>query len=358
MPIRLLVAVVVVAGGLVTETRAACPETPAEQAAVVLARIAIDQACPCAAATDSRAYRRCANAVVKTQVSSGALPGRCAAPVRRCVRGSVCGQPGMVTCCTSNNGKTKCRVQPVARCNARGGISGSCTSCCESCNPSCLGTTTTTVPPACGESAPACNGSCAAGSHCDSFGPGDCGCLPDGQTGCGEGPFPTCGGACPGGLACQAVQMGGEVSFTGCQCVGAASTCGPPGSACSAPGRCPVGAICNAFAAGGTLECGCLTTTTTLVSSTTTTSTTLAPGTPCGDTAYPSCGGDCPVGESCQSVHATGISPPLDVRFCQCVSTSSACTSLGGGSCPGACPAGKACSVFVAGGAECGCTDP
>ncbi len=54
---------------------------------------------------------------------------------------------------------------------------------------------------ACGDSGPVCNGFCPVGRHCggvtltDAFGRG-CGCVPDGETGCGDSEFPTCGGSC------------------------------------------------------------------------------------------------------------------------------------------------------------------
>lgn len=352
-----VVVIAFVLAAVVSTAGAACPESPADQIAVALARVAIDDACPCAAAASQRDYRRCATNVVRARVASGELRSGCAKAVRKCARASTCGRPGTVACCTPSRGGTRCRVLPLDTCNARGRVSGACASCCEGCNPGCSATTTTTLPSACGDSGPTCDGTCAAGSHCDSLGIEDCACVPDGQSGCGEGPYPACGGVCAAGSVCQAVQVSGTVSVTVCDCVAADSDCGLPGSACTAAGRCAAGRICGVFVAGGSLECGCLQTTTTVVTPTTTT-TTLAPGTACGDSVYPTCGGTCPTGEICQSVRATSFSPPLDVSLCQCVASTSTCASFLGGTCPGACPTGEACTMFVAGGVECGCTDP
>jgi len=95
---------------------------------------------------------------------------------------------------------------------------------------------------------------------------------------CGDGPFPTCGGACPSGYECGAIQ--GAVPQQ-CTCFPAGSVCGPGGSgvvcdpgtqdceqlveayALSLAGPCPTGSICttsvaHVFVCGPTLVDLCI----------------------------------------------------------------------------------------------------
>lgn len=68
-----------------------------------------------------------------------------------------------------------------------------------------------------------------------------CLCYPPGITGCTASSYPTCGGECPTGGACQALhdlQSGLQI----CGCVDPTITCQSQG-ACS-PGVCPAGAAC------------------------------------------------------------------------------------------------------------------
>jgi hypothetical protein len=84
---------------------------------------------------------------------------------------------------------------------------------------------------------------------------------------CSSAPFPTCGGACPNALVCQAV-AGGDNQIPGalqqyCACVPAALPCptSPPGPTCAGGfGVCPTGQVCgNAVLAPVGAICGCVT---------------------------------------------------------------------------------------------------
>jgi hypothetical protein len=75
----------------------------------------------------------------------------------------------------------------------------------------------------------------------------------------------------------------------------------------------------------------------------------LAPGA-CGGTAYPTCGGDCPAGQTCYP-----YKDPSGLGFCSCGDTDVGCGGLSL-PCTGiACPTGFVCDIQVSG---CGCTMP
>jgi hypothetical protein len=124
-------------------------------------------------------------------------------------------------------------------------------------------TTTTTMPP-CGiigqEPEQTCGGACPAGERCAfEFGPGgnpDCRCYPDDVTLCGETAFPSCGGVCLDGRACQAVRAldGPSVLLRACFCVEPTSSCSAPPQ-CPGSGTCPVGQVCEVNLVGP--SCGC-----------------------------------------------------------------------------------------------------
>jgi hypothetical protein len=139
--------------------RAAC----VDPSGIAPARVAIDAACPCAAAQSARAYRDCAKGVIAGRIDGGQLDASCATDVRRCVRGSTCGRPGMGTCCRMKRGKVQCQVTTPERCAARGGCVGVLGSCCDGCNGAgcTTTTTTTTLPGVCG------NGVVDPGEQCD-----------------------------------------------------------------------------------------------------------------------------------------------------------------------------------------------
>lgn len=147
------------------------------------------------------------------------------------------------------------------------------------------------------------------------------------------------------------------------------STCGRPGAVtcckvtsrgtrcsvrrdaarCTHLGGC-VGILTSCCDACGTG--GCATTSTTTTSTTTTTASPNA----CGAAQFPTCGGDCPVGQDCASfVISDPPSPP--VNNCLCVPDSQQCGPnpngfLGCGA--GACPPSQVC-VFDFFGSVCGC---
>jgi hypothetical protein len=168
--------------------------------------------------------------------------------------------------------------------------------------------------------------------------------------------FAACGGACVDGEVCQALLVSGDVQFTGCFCVPPNSTCGPFPGPCMSLGRCPPGQICGSFVAGGSAECGCFSTT---LPPPTTTSTTL-PGTECGASAYPVCGGVCAAGFSCQRFQLNA-GPGSVTQFCQCVVTGTTCETPPGGGCAlGQCPADQSCTAILIGQTvlDCGCGPP
>ena len=192
---------------------------------IPIARAAIDAACPCALATTARGHRQCARDAIAGQVEAGALDPSCVKDVRRCVRRSTCGRPGMVTCCRLKRGEAQCRVTSPERCIARGGCAGLAPSCCDACgSASCVGTTTTTLPPAvCG------NGVIESGEQCD----GQPFCLP----GCRLDVYACCDVDVAGDVCSRDFRPEPGPPF--CLEAGAVTHLGataPAGSACSVPG--------------------------------------------------------------------------------------------------------------------------
>lgn len=111
----------------------------------------------------------------------------------------------------------------------------------------------------CGGTAPVCNGECPTGTTCGSVGGlpySQCDCIPTGgPTACGDGNAPACGGTCPSGLGCFGVTATiGGISLSDCECLlgpPPPDPCGscPSGAAClSLPGT---GPVCLAFCTGG-----------------------------------------------------------------------------------------------------------
>lgn len=119
---------------------------------------AINQECPCEAATNHGKHVSCVAHVVKRLSREGVIPTNCKGKVKRCAARSTCGKPGFVTCtfnelgtcdlvnlvcdmpagqpCASNADcviSSKCRTKSsIEHCEARGGIAGQGT-CCASC---------------------------------------------------------------------------------------------------------------------------------------------------------------------------------------------------------------------------------
>ncbi len=124
------------------------------EAARCAVQAAIDQACPCAAATNHGRYVRCVAHARKILAANGTLPRRCKGRVVSCAARSTCGLAGAVTCevpdstCTSgtcaddpsmsctqaSDCGTSCSVASSASaCQSAGGTVGTGTSCCPNC---------------------------------------------------------------------------------------------------------------------------------------------------------------------------------------------------------------------------------
>jgi hypothetical protein len=129
--------------------------------------------------------------------------------------------------------------------------------------PSCP-TTTTTLP--CQYTGVDCAGSCGGSGACVLLDTilRTCGCAAPPT--CQSSAYPTCGGNCPSGFACQSVKVG---TAGDCRCVDAGATCpSGTGSTCSqscqietvcADGRCPPGEACLAsFFGDSNPVCGCV----------------------------------------------------------------------------------------------------
>lgn len=279
--VTVLVAMLLARGAL-----AACGDRAEDAAAVAAARAQVEALCDCATTASHRAWAKCAGGVIAAEVASRRLRADCKGVVRRCVVKATCGRPDAVACCrTSPSGRLRCSVKRnAAKCRApRGGTAcvSTAPSCCEACGagdcvPSTTSTSTTsststsstTVPTPCGETYPACNGSCPGGEHCagdESFPPTSCACVPIGVTPCSSAAFPTCGGTCSGDGVCAPARV--YTSSTGtidyCTCMDAASDCSGSFQGGTCPGLCPEGSVCYGEPEpGGVGFCvGCLPTT-------------------------------------------------------------------------------------------------
>src|SRR5262245_11479057 len=230
--------------GMNRQGHAACGDDPADAQAVADARTQVEGTCHCTAATSHRDYVRCAHDVADAATATGVRP-ECVRTVIRCASRSTCGRSGYVTCCRTNQGRTRCVVKPdAAHCRAPAGGTacvGAFASCCDACatggcvttSTTTTTTTTTTLPPGACEGG--CGGTCPPGDFCTSTNVGNqsfCGCFPTGATECGDSGFPQCGGACLGGQVCQAIRRtnagSGQPTIDRCFCVDPAAVC-PPG---------------------------------------------------------------------------------------------------------------------------------
>lgn len=166
----------------------------------------------------------------------------------------------------------------------------------------------------CGDTAPVCNGTCAAGEECVVTSPlppfNNCECQPVGLTLCGTSGFPTCGGECPAGSSgCGAFSSPTFGDY--CACGGCGG--GPP---------CPLGWTCGDFGTGA-----------------------FCAPIQCGGT-FPVCGGRCPSGLVCGAVTLA------DVGFSACLcGPPGPCDATCGGY---ECAPGEACVADVAL-TTCGC---
>lgn len=105
-------------------------------AALVAARIEVENSCGCARAKSHGAYVSCAKKLLKQLGREALLPKDCQKVAAGCAVKSTCGKPGAVTCCIPSKKGTKCKVKRnAARCEAKHGCTGVSTSCCDACGP-------------------------------------------------------------------------------------------------------------------------------------------------------------------------------------------------------------------------------
>jgi len=117
---------------------------------------ALNQQCPCDAATNHGKYVSCVARLRNNLAKAGTIPINCKGAVQRCAARSTCGKPGFVTCqiptdtCTSGTCAanptvtcvtdfdcgTRCKTKSsVDRCTAAGGAVGTSSTCCADCAP-------------------------------------------------------------------------------------------------------------------------------------------------------------------------------------------------------------------------------
>jgi hypothetical protein len=223
---------------------APCDPMGADAADVATARAAVAAACDCAGVGSHSVYVSCASAVVDATLVN---PG-CRGVVRRCVVRSTCGRPGAVACCrTSAHGATRASIRFRAV-SCRDGPRGvACVSpfasVCDACTATgcaTLPTTTTTLPPVCG------NGIIEGDEQCD------------GQAACGPGCLLQLAGCCQVGSPPDTICLGMGVEghfyrtwaqscawengqLSGAVCTGTDPSC-PTGTTCG-PGICEVASM-------------------------------------------------------------------------------------------------------------------
>lgn len=209
-----------------------------------------------------------------------------------------------------------CDVTPSPACGGTCTGDGVCTPTLSGCQ--CLSPSSP-----CGETGPACFGTCPMGEECFANGPGPfvgCVCLPAGSTPCGDPGPPVCGGACPSGTACEPVRgilaLGGQL---GCACA-------PPGPCGGGGAECPNGFACTPVPPTPTcVPISCF-----------------------GTAEYPACGGTCVSGATCQ---------PLQIgSFTTCLCAISApCDAACGGY---TCASGEVCEASTEPPFGCSCGLP
>jgi hypothetical protein len=166
-----------------------CGSAPEDGDQMAAVRAQATAECDCAGARNHGAYVSCVAHAVKQAARNGALAKQCRRAAVSCAVHSSCGKPGFVTCCrTNSDGVPTCSVTKANDCRASEG--GTATvgegSCCDGCGG---GTTTTTLPSACG------NGHLDPGEQCDP--PGSRTCPPGSPAGAILDCLPGC--VCPGG---------------------------------------------------------------------------------------------------------------------------------------------------------------
>jgi hypothetical protein len=136
---------------------AKCADDDPDGSKTLAARQQVATECSCdlnnPPATNHGAYVKCAANIANTRASLDSsdpnfLPKTCKSAVKKCAAHSICGKPGFVTCCITNDKGTKCKTKKdEMHCTDKGGVvSGNgttgCTSCCDACSapqsgPSC-----------------------------------------------------------------------------------------------------------------------------------------------------------------------------------------------------------------------------
>ena len=148
----ILIALLAVGG----QTAAAQTDCESARCAV---QAAIDQECPCAAATNHGRHVSCVAHVVKRLSQQGQVPTSCKGRIKRCAARSICGKEGAVTCqkpvlgtcdlttgtclengallCTSDAEcvvGTRCSTKrSTEQCTISGGTVGAGSTCCAEC---------------------------------------------------------------------------------------------------------------------------------------------------------------------------------------------------------------------------------
>jgi len=102
----------------------------------------------------------------------------------------------------------------------------------------------------CGDTAVACHGECPASEACnvDPFGPGECVCAPETSIPCQETgglSAALCGGACPDGLSCAAVDLNTSTFEATCACLPSDAAACAESAAPACGGTCPTGLSCQ-----------------------------------------------------------------------------------------------------------------
>lgn len=189
--------------------RAACDVEGVDAAAIGAARDAIDEACPCAAATSRGVHRRCALEVVRAREAALQLPKGCRRETVKHAKLSICGRPGAAVCCRVRaDGRTRHKiVSDPARCVSTT-ASTACVSAWQSVPAGCDASGCVPLPAICG------NGVVEVGETCDP--PTDSTCSSTCQTLTCVPPPGACGnGTIDPGEACEPPGVAG--CFRDCQ---------------------------------------------------------------------------------------------------------------------------------------------
>lgn len=133
---------------LTARPAAAACDTTANASSLSQARTAIDEACPCAAATSPGAHAKCAKVVVAARVANAQLVKSCKGEALKHATKSICGRPGAVVCCRTKPGKTSHKIAgSAAKCTSTPALTA-CVSLLSSIDTGC--DTMGCVAPVCG----------------------------------------------------------------------------------------------------------------------------------------------------------------------------------------------------------------